>query len=125
VSRHTPLILSLLLLASCAHAPEPWTPGQKVLLGTYTALQAADALQTRATFRDDRFVENNPFICKIHEAGGEAAVMAYFAGTWAFVAGAAHYLPPDQRTAWLSIFSLVQLGFVANNLSVGIGIPLP
>jgi hypothetical protein len=118
------LVLALACLG-CAHTPDPWTPEQKVLFGAFTALHTVDLMQTQYIFDSDKYDEMNPIIRKAHDQGGGAAVAGYFIGTWAVVGGVAHYLPSPYRTAWLSTFSLVQLGFVLHNNHIGCGLGKP
>jgi hypothetical protein len=120
------LLLSLLFFClSCAHHPEPWTPGQKTLATTYTILHTVDWMQTNSVFKEDGYHEINPLIDYTYEQGGLGCVALYFAASLAATLSIAHILPGRHRAAWLALSSVVKLGLVSHNHSIGLNLSLP
>lgn len=95
-----------------------WTRADTLREGAFMAILAADYLQTRQiSDHPERWIETNPLL---GEHPDQRRVATHFA-----LAAAGHYLiaralPAHYRELWQITTTMVQVGFVANNLSLGI-----
>ena len=94
-----------------------WSTLDKTLLVTSTAANIVDWGQTRSiAYNPHRWSERNPLLGD-HPSVGE--VNNYFIARLILVPLIAHYLP-EYRTAILSLWLAVGLGYSAHNHSIGI-----
>ena len=113
------LILALLfLLPMSANAQfSGWSPTDKALFATSTALLVADWGQTRYIARHpDRFRELNPLLPE-HPSLGD--VNRHFLVSTAVMLAAAHYLP-QYRKAMLQVWVAVGVIGTARNAHIGV-----
>lgn len=120
---HLGCALLIVLLLSCpAHADE-WTRADTYREVAYLALHVADWGQTLYISDHPReFHENNPILGS-HPSRGE--VNTYFIATGLLHPvvsyGLKKYAPPGWSEAWQYVTIGIEVGAVANNLSIGIG----
>ena len=111
------IIFLLLLLPSICSAQDSWDKTDKILFTSFIALEIIDYTQTNYIFEHDGYYERNPIIDEI----GQKGLPIYFGLTTLAVGLTTDYLKPKYRTKFLIIMNSIQLFFVFNNYSLGIG----
>ena len=108
---------TVLLLSSTSQAQEwNWPKEDKILFGTFTALNTVDILQTRYAFESDDYKEANPILSPLGKNGATALMLGYNIGLYFFFD---KY--PAYRTETLGVLSTIKLGITAHNASIGVG----
>jgi hypothetical protein len=113
------VVIMFLCWSSLAFA-EPWDTADKILFGSFLALQAADAAQTHyASRHPDRFREVNPLLGSQPSDGKILAVKS-------LMIGATYYILKDAdshtRKTVLTVLDALYIGVVAHNASIGVRI---
>jgi len=113
-------LAALLALApAIARASDPWTTADSWREGAYLTLHAIDWAQTRNTARNpDRWCEDNVILGNHPSAG---RVDRYFALTALAHVGLAATLPASWRVPFQYVTIGVEVGAVAKNFSLGLG----
>jgi hypothetical protein len=106
---------------ACAGAFFPaWTTSEKALLAAATVAMVIDWRQSRVIAENPgQYHERNPFLGR-HPSRGTVDI--YFAAALLGNALIAHALPRNWRKAWLIGMTAMEVGVIANNLAVGIGV---
>ena len=101
---------------SAARAGDPqWNTGDKVLFGSYVALNVIDAAQSDKGIRSGQYIETNPVY-------GERPSTVRILFTKTVFTGGLWWLAdrlPDYRRAILLIGNAVEISVVAHNASIG------
>ena len=112
--KHLPIIICLILLASCAHHPDrkDWDTWDKVLYGGLVAGSVADIVTTNNNINDG-FKEQNP-VCG--DGKPETTIPLNIAGL-IVVYYIADYLPPKPRKCLLGISNILRWSAVGINMN--------
>ena len=117
VVRSNILILTLVLLASCAGS-RTWTKGDYIREGAYLAVHTVDWRQTRRIAEQpDQYRENN-LILGEHPSVGR--VNTYFAATTVGHILITHAIPHPYRAWWQYVTIGVSSAYVVNNYNIGL-----
>lgn len=113
-------VLILFLFWSLPAIAEPWDTTDKILFGSFLALQVADAAQTHyASQHPDRFREVNPLLGSQPSDGKIVLVKS-------LMIGATYYILKDTdshtRKVALTVLDALYIGVVAHNASIGVRI---
>jgi hypothetical protein len=108
------LVVALLILATACAG---WTKTDKTLYGTFTGAMAVDALQTQYILESEDYRELNPII----RAAGKDGAWAYFGLATLGAYLVADALDKEDRTTFLSIVTVLEVGCIGRNAYLGIG----
>lgn len=117
-------LLAAFLSATTAHAADPWTPAQKALGATSTALLVVDWGQTldvqKHPHKDGMAYTESNHILGAHPSRGQ--INTYFASAIVGNLAIAHLLPSKWRTGWLASVTVVEVVVTNHNRQLGVGI---
>ena len=107
-------------LTTPAHAAAEWTGSQLAKAAALATITAADWSQTRTIARHPaRWHETNPLL---GEHPTQSAVDRHFIASAVLGAALLHALPSEWRDRALDVGLVLEVGCVANNVRLGIGI---
>ena len=117
------ILLGVLLITVCPQSclADDWDKIDKGLGIGLLTLNIVDILQTNYIYDHEEYNETNVNISKGVEVLGDTFVLAYFAVASIVEYWIADRLDSKGRKVFLGIASLLQLGYVSNNITVGIG----
>ena len=110
--------LILWLVPLPAGAADPWDKTDKVLGGTALAASVMDWSQTRYIARHPEQYRELDHMLPSHPSVSQ--VDAHFAGSILIGAAIANWLPSDYRKWFLGGVTVIELGVVAHNHSIGL-----
>ena len=112
--------LTIALATPSAHAADEWTDSQLAKAAALATITAADWSQTRNIARHpSRWHETNPLL---GEHPTQSAVDRHFIASAVLGAALLHALPSEWRDRALDAGLVLEVGCVANNARLGIGI---
>lgn len=113
------LVIVALLMATPCQAADPWTRGEVAGEVGFLSLLAVDWGQTVRIARSDGLYHENNRVIGRHPS--ERRVHAYMGAVAVLHVAVMHLLPTDYRRVCIAASSMVEVGVVGKNVTLGLG----